>query len=107
LAAHSIPSFTLSTPGLLAQFMSSHHPSVIVTQADMLPLILEFIYEEAAQHHHTVIVVGEPSQQVLSTVASSVNVINWFDVEREGNRVEKIMSPVPSKLLVVSFQACT
>ncbi|KAF7321822.1 Acetyl-CoA synthetase [Mycena kentingensis (nom. inval.)] len=106
LASHSIPSFTLTATNLLALVLESHPPSAIITHAFMLPQILELIYD-AGEHNrnHTVIVVGDPSPQVMATVASKVKVLKFSDLEREGVRVEKILSPVPkpSDVFTVSF----
>ncbi|KAK7029740.1 acetyl-CoA synthetase [Favolaschia claudopus] len=106
LASHSIPSFTLSASNLLASVLDSHPPSAIITHASMLPQILELIYDSGeGGRNHTIIVVGEPSPQTMASVASKVNVLRWSDVEREGVRVEKIISPIPkpSDVFTVSF----
>lgn len=98
LASHSIPSFTLSASNLLSSVLESHPPSAIITHASMLTQILELIYDAGeSSRNHTIIVVGEPSPQAMASVASKVNVLKWSDVEREGVRVEKIISPVPSE----------
>ncbi|KAJ7905305.1 hypothetical protein B0H14DRAFT_3102791 [Mycena olivaceomarginata] len=106
LASHSIPSFTLSASNLLSSVLESHPPSAIITHASMLTQILELIYDAGeSSRNHTIIVVGEPSPQAMASVASKVNVLKWSDVEREGVRVEKIISPVPkpSDVFTVSF----
>ena len=98
LASHSIPSFTIAASNLMSPVLESHSPSAIITHASMLPQILEFIYDAGeANRNHTIIVVGEPSSQAMATVASKVRVLKWSDVEREGVRVEKIISPLPSE----------
>ncbi|KAJ7582810.1 acetyl-CoA synthetase [Mycena floridula] len=106
LATHSIPSFTLSSANLLSPVLETHPPSAIITHAELLPQLLELIYD-AGEHsrNHTIIIVGEPSPQTMATVASRVKVLKWADVEREGVRVEKILSPVPkaSDVFTVSF----
>lgn len=98
LASHSIPSFTLSASNLLSSVLESHPPSAIITHASMLTQILELIYDAGeANRNHTIVVVGEPSPQAMASVASKVKVLKWADVEREGIRVEKIISPLPSE----------
>lgn len=106
LAAHSIPSFTLTSSNLLAAVLQSHPPTAIITHSEHLPQLLELIYDNGElNRNHTIIVVGEPSAQAMATVASRVKVLKWADVEREGVRVEKILSPVPkpSDIFTVSF----
>ncbi|KAF7363278.1 Acetyl-CoA synthetase [Mycena sanguinolenta] len=106
LASHSIPSFTLAASNLVASVLESHPPSAIITHASMLTQILELIYDAGeGSRNHTIVVVGEPSPQAMASVASKVNVLKWSDVEREGIKVEKIMSPVPkpTDVFTVSF----
>ncbi|KAJ6546491.1 hypothetical protein DFH09DRAFT_1040107 [Mycena vulgaris] len=108
LASHSIPSFTLASSSLLASVLESHPPSAIIIHASMLSQILELIYDAGeASRNHTIVVVGEPSSQAMASVASKVKVLKWADVEREGIRVEKIISPLPkpSDVFTVSFYA--
>ncbi|KAJ7632430.1 acetyl-CoA synthetase [Roridomyces roridus] len=108
LASHSIPSFTLASATLLSSVLDSHPPSVIITHASMLTQILELIYDAGeASRNHVIVVVGEPSTQAMASVASKVKVLKWADVEREGVRVEKIISPLPkpSDVFTVSFFA--
>ncbi|RDB24239.1 Long-chain-fatty-acid--CoA ligase 5 [Hypsizygus marmoreus] len=106
LASHSIQSFTLSSSKLLSYVLESHVPSAIITHADLLPQILELIYEsDDRSGNHTIIVVGEPSARTMASVASNVKVLNFVDVEREGVKVEKIISPLPNAndIFTVSF----
>lgn len=66
----------------------------------MLPELLELIYETSDRNvQHTIVVVGEPSSQALASVASNITIHKFADVEREGVRVEKILSPIPSMSL--------
>lgn len=97
LASHSIPSFTLSTANLLSDVLDSHPPDAIITEAALLPQLLELIYDAGAGSRHTIVVVGEPAPGAMAIVASNVKVIKFEDVEREGVKVEKILSPVPSQ----------
>ncbi|KIY51047.1 acetyl-CoA synthetase-like protein [Fistulina hepatica ATCC 64428] len=105
LAAHSIPSFTLESPTSLAFVLEGHPPSIIVTNAEFLPHILELIYDSAEREHHTIVVVGQPSAAVMATVASQVKILLFADVEREGLKVEKTLSPIPQpgNVFSVSF----
>lgn len=97
LASHSILSYTLSSSTLLTSVLDSHRPSAIVTHAFMLPAILELLYEHTERNvQHTIVVVGEPTAQALASVASNVTILKFADVEREGVRTQKILSPVPS-----------
>ncbi|KAK7043635.1 hypothetical protein VNI00_008246 [Paramarasmius palmivorus] len=110
LASHSITSFTLSDSTLLSGILESHSPTVLITHADLLPNLLELIYDSHDGDNSkgwTIIVVGEPSARTMASVASNVKVLQWNDVEREGVRVEKILSPVPkpSDVFTVSFYA--
>lgn len=94
LASHSITSYTLSSPTLLPTVLESYPPSAILTHAFLLPQLLEHIYETSEQTvEHTIIVVGEPSAQTMASVASNIKVLKFAEVEREGVKVEKIISP--------------
>jgi long-chain acyl-CoA synthetase len=105
LASHSIPSFTLASSNLLASVLESHPPSAVITHASMLTQILELIYDAGeANRNHIIVVVGEPSPQAMASVASKVKVLKWADVEREGIRVEKIISPLPSESRIVLLE---
>ena len=98
LASHSITSYTLSSPTLLPTVLESYPPSAILTHALLLPQLLEHIYETSEQSvEHTIIVVGEPSAQTMASVASNIKVLKFTEVEREGVKVEKIISPFSSK----------
>ncbi|KAJ6623441.1 hypothetical protein B0H10DRAFT_2009737 [Mycena sp. CBHHK59/15] len=93
---------------LISSVLETHPPSAIITHATMLTQILELIYDAGeANRNHTIIVVGEPSPQAMASVASKVKVLKFSDVEREGIRVEKIISPLPkpSDVFTVSFFA--
>ncbi|KAE9406368.1 hypothetical protein BT96DRAFT_915352 [Gymnopus androsaceus JB14] len=106
LSSHSIPSMTLTSPNLLSPVLETHPPSAIITHAEFLPTLLELIYDAGEEgRHHTIVVVGEPSANVMASVASKVKVLVWADVEREGIKNSKIMSPLPkpSDVFSVSF----
>ncbi|EAU88139.1 acetyl-CoA synthetase [Coprinopsis cinerea okayama7 len=96
LASHGIVSYTLSSAKLLSSVLDSHRPSAIVTHAAMLPGILELIYDsDERQNEYTIVVVDELPREVRAGVASNIKLLPFEDVEREGVRVEKILSPVP------------
>ncbi|KIM48939.1 hypothetical protein M413DRAFT_438115 [Hebeloma cylindrosporum] len=106
LASHSITSITLSSANLLSPVLDSHSPSAIITHAFLLPQLLELIYDSPdRQSQHILILVGEPSTQAMASVASNVTVLKFADLEREGFKVEKILSPLPkpSDVFTVSF----
>ncbi|KAF5365585.1 hypothetical protein D9758_003190 [Tetrapyrgos nigripes] len=106
LASHSIPSFTLTASNLLSQVLESHPPSTIITNGELLPSLLELIYDGGHNtQKYTIVVVGEPSARAMASVASKIKVLRWEDVEREGNKVEKILSPIPKPqdVFTVSF----
>ncbi|KAL1735144.1 AMP-binding enzyme-domain-containing protein [Schizophyllum commune] len=95
LSSHSIPSITLSSATLLDPVLEQHPTTPIITHVDFLTSILELIYESGDEAHHTIVVVGEPSPRVMASVASRITVLQFADVEREGFRVEKTLSPIP------------
>jgi long-chain acyl-CoA synthetase len=98
LASHSITSFTISSSTLLAPVLESHLPAAIITHAELLPQVLELIYDAGDKTgNHTIILVGEPSPQAMASVASRVKVLKFSEVEREGVRVEKTITPLPSE----------
>ncbi|KAJ2917592.1 hypothetical protein MD484_g2778, partial [Candolleomyces efflorescens] len=104
LASHSIVSYTLSSATLLSSVLESHRPNAIITHAFMLPQLLELVYENSDRTvQHTIVVVGEPSPQALASVASNITILKFADVEREGVRVEKILSPIPKPTDVFSI----
>ncbi|KAG7092296.1 hypothetical protein E1B28_008658 [Marasmius oreades] len=108
LASHSILSLTITDSTLVGAVLDSHPPAAIIAHADLLPHLLEMIYEAHEKENgkgYTIIVVGEPSARTMASVASKVNVLLWSHVEREGVRVEKTLSPVPkpSDIFSISF----
>ncbi|KAK1232980.1 hypothetical protein PQX77_003894 [Marasmius sp. AFHP31] len=106
LASHSITSLTITDPSLVDAVLESHPPAAIIAHADLLPHLLEMIYESHDKDdgkQHIVIVVGEPSTRAMASVASKVKVLLWADVEREGVKTEKILSPVPKTTDVFSI----
>ena len=103
LSSHSIPSITLSSATLLDPVLEQHPTTPIITHVDFLTSILELIYESGDEAHHTIVVVGEPSPRVMTSVASRITVLQFADVEREGFRVEKTLSPIPSAFTVLQI----
>ncbi|KAF8803563.1 hypothetical protein BYT27DRAFT_7195406 [Phlegmacium glaucopus] len=110
LASHSITSLTLSSVTLLPTVLESHALSAIVTHAFFLPQLLELIYEtDKRTTEHIIVVVGEPSAQAMSSVASNIKILRFADLEREGVKVEKVLSPLPkpSDVFTISFYRTT
>uniref|UniRef100_A0A8H7Y1P5 AMP-dependent synthetase/ligase domain-containing protein n=1 Tax=Psilocybe cubensis TaxID=181762 RepID=A0A8H7Y1P5_PSICU len=106
LAAHSILSITLATSDLLDPVLDAHTPSAIITHAFLLPQLLELIYEGGERaREYAIILVGEPSPQAMASVASNVKIYNFTEIERQGFKVEKILSPLPkpSDVFSVAF----
>ncbi|TFK26386.1 acetyl-CoA synthetase [Coprinopsis marcescibilis] len=106
LATHSIVSYTLAQATLLSAVLDSHSPSAIVTHGFMLPALLELIYDSGDRNQqHTIILVDDASPQAIASSASNINILRFADIEREGVRVQKILSPVPkpSDVYTISF----
>ncbi|KAI9064259.1 acetyl-CoA synthetase-like protein [Trametes sanguinea] len=104
LASHSIPSFTLTSLGLLSFVLENHPPSAIVTQADFLPQLLEHVYDTNETNNHTIVVVGDIDSLKLPRL-HNVRIVKWDDLEREGASVDKPVLPVPdpNEVFTVSF----
>ena len=97
LASHGITSFTLTSSQLLLPVFESQRPSAFVTHAFVLPKILELIYEHGDRKtEYLFVVLGEPSAHAMASVASNVKVLQFADVEQNGIKNEKILSPIPS-----------
>ncbi|KAG6821173.1 hypothetical protein H0H93_005393 [Arthromyces matolae] len=96
LASHSILSHTLSSSKLLSFVLESFSPDAIITHTNLLPQILELLYEGDRTVSHTIIVVGETTPKDLASVASNVKVLEFPDVEREGVRVAKVSTALPN-----------
>ncbi|KAG6919987.1 hypothetical protein DXG01_013336 [Tephrocybe rancida] len=105
LASHSILSQTLSSSNLLSHVLESSPPNAIITHTNLLPQILELLYEGDRTVNHTIIVVGETTPKDLASVASNIKVLEFSDVEREGVRVAKIATalPNPGDVFTVSY----
>lgn len=63
-----------------------------------MPRVLESIYASGTNSKaHTIVVAGEISQQVSASIASNIRVLKFSEVEREGVKVEKVLSQPPGK----------
>lgn len=102
LASHSIPSFTLASKALLSPLLDSHPPSAIIAEAELLPHLLELVYDSKETSHHTIIVVGAFNAK-LDT--HTVRILKWEDVEREGAQAQEIPAspPNPNEVFTVAF----
>jgi long-chain acyl-CoA synthetase len=63
---------------------------------------LEIIYDSNSGHQkaeYTIIVLGEPTAQMMASVASNIKVYTFDELEREGVKREKLLSPIPSASL--------
>ncbi|KAG5354182.1 Long-chain-fatty-acid--CoA ligase 1 [Termitomyces sp. J132] len=105
LASHSILSHTFSSSKLLSFVLESFSPDAIITHTNLLPQILELLYEGDRTINHTIIVVGETTPRDLASVASNIKVLEFSEVEREGVRVAKVATslPKPSDVFTVSY----
>lgn len=92
---------------MLSPVLESYAPSAIITHALFLPQLLELIYEteEKRTTEYIVVVVGEPTPQAMSSVASNIKILSFANLEREGVKVEKALSPLPSPSLSQSLQS--
>jgi long-chain acyl-CoA synthetase len=100
LATHSIPSFTVTSPTLLASIFQSHKFKTIITSAEFFP-ILKISYESGKCGIQTIVVVGDLEAEAATRAAwSGVNVFNFADVEALGAKMETVISPSPSLLHV-------
>jgi len=98
LASHSIVSLTLTSSKLLSSVIKAHPPSAIICHAFLVPLLLEHLYDEGHRHvEYTIIVVGEPTKGMMASVASNLKLLRFENVEREGVKREKVLSPIPSE----------
>lgn len=96
LASHSIISATLTSQDLLRPVLEAQPFSTIISTAEIVPRVLEGIYASGGNSRpHTIIVVGDISPQTSASVASNIQILKFSEVEREGLRVEKILSQIP------------
>ncbi len=104
LAAHSITSVTLTSQELLKQVLETQQFSAIIATADIVPRVLEHIYASGTNSKaHTIVIAGEISPQVSASIASNIQVLKFSEVEREGVKVEKVLSQVPGMKCLSSF----
>ena len=97
LASHSITSLTLSSASLISPVLESHPPSAIIIHANLLPHILELIYEVNEFGNQFVVVVGEVDENVLSKASQHVKLARWADLEAQGKGAPLITSPAPGE----------
>jgi long-chain acyl-CoA synthetase len=83
--------------------LETHPPDVIIADAKLLPSILELIYDSNEHGHHKIVVLGEPEPAHLAMVASQVKIYRWHDLEREGTKIDKIISQPPSQFISLRF----
>lgn len=88
-------SVTVTEAHILSPVVEAYPPNVIIAHAELLPHLLELIYDADDDHNYTVVIVGEPSTQAMARVASKIKILRFDDVEREGNKVTKILTPPP------------
>ncbi|KAH9951269.1 acetyl-CoA synthetase-like protein [Amylocystis lapponica] len=104
LASNSIPSFVLTSLSLLSPVLDTHPPSAIITHADLLPNLLELIYDSHEGAHHVVIVVGDFDHTKIA-YSGQIKLLLWEDLERSGAQAEglPIATPNPRDVFSVSF----
>ncbi|KAI0035954.1 acetyl-CoA synthetase-like protein [Vararia minispora EC-137] len=106
LASQGIPSFTLSSPALLAPVLDVHPPTAVIIDASFLPHALEHVLDSAEAAHHVLIVLGEPDAQTTARAARGVRLVRWPDIEEEGRQSGVTELPAPpgsESVFTVSF----
>jgi len=88
LASHGIPSFTLTSPNLLAPVLDAHPPTAVIIDAGFLAQALELILDAAEASHHVLIVLGDLDAKTAGRVADHVRLVRWSDIEEEGRQQE-------------------
>lgn len=91
LAKYSIVSITLSSRKLLSRVLEVQPPSAIIVDADLLPHLLELIYD-AKEHDHKIIVVGR-TDTIQPKAAQHVQILDWAQVEADGAQVASVVIP--------------
>ncbi|TBU47951.1 acetyl-CoA synthetase-like protein [Dichomitus squalens] len=106
LSALSVPTFTVASASVLSPVLERHPPSVIITDAEVLPHLLELIFDAHESEHHTIVVVGDISGAKLPKL-NNVKILRWDDIETEGAAATKSPLPVPdpNDVYSVSFFA--
>lgn len=101
LSSHSILSLTLTSSNLLSSVFEAYPHSTIICHAFLLPRVLEIVYDSSSRQkaEHTIIVLGEPTTQAMASVASNIKIYRFDEVEREGFKRVRALSPVPSSSL--------
>ena len=102
LSALSVPTFTVASASVLSPVLESHPPSVIITDAEFLPHLLELIYDAHESEHHTIVVVGDADGAKLPKL-NNVKILNWDAIEAEGAAATKSPLPLPGLLTSLDF----
>jgi long-chain acyl-CoA synthetase len=77
--------------------------SAIIASKEIVPRVLENIYASSfSSRPHTIVVVGDISQQTLASVASNIKVLKFGEVEREGIKIDNLVSKLPGKSFYIS-----
>lgn len=79
--------------------LESHPPSVVVTDATLLPQLLEALYDSNDNVQPVVVVVGDLDSKQRS--AQHVQLLKWGDVLTRGLQETKLPFPNPSMYLPV------
>ncbi|KAF7777471.1 hypothetical protein Agabi119p4_3543 [Agaricus bisporus var. burnettii] len=106
LATHSVISVTLNSQDLLKRVLESQSFSAIIASPEIVPRVLETIYASSFNSRsHTIVIVGDVSQQTLASVASNIKILKFNEVEREGIKVDKLVSklPEPSDIYTMTY----
>ncbi|KAF9451207.1 hypothetical protein P691DRAFT_808392 [Macrolepiota fuliginosa MF-IS2] len=99
LASHSVISITLTSQDLLKRVFETQPFSTIIATAEIVPRVLESIYASGSNSRpYTIITVGEVGAQTSASIASNIRILKFSEVEREGVKVEKILSPIPEPI---------
>ncbi|XP_006458425.1 hypothetical protein AGABI2DRAFT_183462 [Agaricus bisporus var. bisporus H97] len=106
LATHSVISVTLNSQDLLKRVLESQSFSAIIASPEIVPRVLETIYASSFNSRpHTIVIAGDVSQQTLASVASNIKILKFNEVEREGIKVDKLVSklPEPSDIYTMTY----
>ncbi|KZT74192.1 hypothetical protein DAEQUDRAFT_807867 [Daedalea quercina L-15889] len=104
LASYSIPSFVLSSLALLSPVLENHPPSVVVTDATLLPHLLETLYDSHDSTHPTIVVIGDVDSKHERS-AEHVQLLKWEDVQSRGLQESKLpfSTSSPQDVVTVAF----
>ncbi|KAF8633752.1 hypothetical protein AX17_004407 [Amanita inopinata Kibby_2008] len=107
LASLSITSYTLSSISILSAVLDTYPTSTIIVHAEFLDKVLDVIYKTKGQPSiRNIVVAGEIDPQVTTRVASNIHILQFSEVERDGHRVDKIVTAAPraSDVFTVLFR---